>query len=176
MSSARLSNSASGTLVKRAGGGPDAHGQGSPAGTRFPHSRDVLAHLPSQDGSRRHLRCEGADVHKPSSSIESDVRDGLDWDPMLDDERIFIQASDVGLSDEIVISGESSSTDVDDRIRKAFRRNAILDGSRIEVSGSGNIIYLDGTTSSWAAMEEAVETAGEAPGVTEVVNRLVVRP
>jgi len=115
-------------------------------------------------------------VHKPSSSIESDVRDGLDWDPMLDDERIFIQASDVGLSDEIVISGESSSTDVDDRIRKAFRRNAILDGSRIEVSGSGNIIYLDGTTSSWAAMEEAVETAGEAPGVTEVVNRLVVRP
>jgi len=180
-------------------------------------------------------------VRKPRGSIESDVRDELDWDPMLDDKRIFVQASDgrvtltgaVGsfsellrasddarsvrgvrtvdnellvapageaiadatvaadctaaldadrfvphgavLSDEIVVSGESSPTDVVERIREAFRRNAVLDGSRIEVSRSGDIICLDGTTSSWAAMEEAVETAGEAPGVTEVVNRLVVR-
>jgi osmotically-inducible protein OsmY len=40
------------------------------------------------------LHSERADVHKPSSSIESEVRDELDWDPMLDDKRTFVQASD----------------------------------------------------------------------------------
>ncbi len=81
-----------------------------------------------------------------------------------------------GVTDNIVISGDPIPSDVAARINNAFTRNAIIDGSLIEVTSSGHTIYLDGTTSSWASRAEAEDTAWEAPGVTEVVDRLVVVP
>jgi len=82
----------------------------------------------------------------------------------------------VGVTDKIVITGDPIPADVADRINKAFRRNAIIDDSLIRVSSAGHTIYLDGTAGSWRSMQEAVDTAWEAPGVTDVVNRLVVVP
>ncbi len=79
-----------------------------------------------------------------------------------------------GVTDYIVISGDPIPSDVAARINDAFRRNALIDDSLIEVTSSGHTIYLDGTTGSWASRAEAEETAWEAPGVSEVVNRLVV--
>ena len=79
-----------------------------------------------------------------------------------------------GVTDYIVISGDPIPSDVAARINDAFRRNALIDDSLIEVTSSGHTIYLDGTTGSWASWAEAEETAWEAPGVSEVVNRLVV--
>ena len=40
----------------------------------------------------------------------------------------------------------------------------------------GHTIELDGTVSSWAALEAAGDTAWDAPGVTNVVNNLIVIP
>jgi osmotically-inducible protein OsmY len=81
-----------------------------------------------------------------------------------------------GLSNEIVVSGRSVPEDVTEQISQALGRNAAIDGTNIQVSHSGNVVYLDGTTGTWSSMEEAIETAERAPGVTEVVNRLVVVP
>ena len=67
-------------------------------------------------------------------------------------------------------------SDVADRINKAFRRNAIIDDSLIEVTNIGHTIYLDGTVGSHQARQEAEDTAWDAPGVTEVVDRLVIVP
>lgn len=78
--------------------------------------------------------------------------------------------------DNIVISGDPIPSDVADRITKALRRNAIIDDSLIDVSNTGHTIFLDGTTDRWAAMDEAVDTAWAAPGVTDVVNRIVIVP
>lgn len=81
-----------------------------------------------------------------------------------------------GVTDNITIFEEPIPSDVADRISRAFQRNAIIDDSLIAVSTSGHTVYLDGTTDSYAAMEEAVETAWQAPGVSNVVSRLVVTP
>jgi len=81
-----------------------------------------------------------------------------------------------GVTDSIIISGDPVPSDVASRINDAFRRNAIIDDSLIEVTTSGSTIYLDGNTGSWASMDEAVDTAWDAPGVTDVVNRLLVVP
>jgi osmotically-inducible protein OsmY len=81
-----------------------------------------------------------------------------------------------GISDDVEISSDSTAVDVADRINKAFRRNAIVDDSLITVTDSDHTVYLDGTVESWAAMDEAVATAWQAPGVQNVVNRLVVVP
>jgi osmotically-inducible protein OsmY len=82
----------------------------------------------------------------------------------------------LGVTDQIGISSEPIPSDVADRITKAFRRNAILDDSLIDVTNTGHTIYLDGTVGSHAARQEAEDTAWAAPGVTDVVDRLVIIP
>ncbi len=217
-------------------------------------------------------------MHKPNDLLELDVKDELDWDPMLDDTRIVVEADDGrvtltgtvpsyhdatratddawtvggvrdvdnelfvgfvgaavldanitaactkaldadkfvpkgsvtaevndgrvtltgqvrhhfqrqaaefavrrvdgvrGITDDVRISSEPTPSDVADRIKKAFRRNAIIGDSLIEVSNTGSTIYLDGTVGSYTAREKAEDTAWAAPGVTDVVDRLVIIP
>jgi osmotically-inducible protein OsmY len=81
-----------------------------------------------------------------------------------------------GVTVGIDISGDPIPSDVSARIKEALRRDSLIDDTHIEVTNSGHTIYLDGTTPSWAARGDAEDTAWEAPGVTEVVNRLVVVP
>jgi osmotically-inducible protein OsmY len=215
-------------------------------------------------------------MHKPNLLLESDVKEELDWDPMLDDSRIVVKADDGrvilsgavntfdevdraaadvravggvkdldnellvgltgaaiadldiatacgaaldadkfvpkgavratvtdgfvtltgevrrhfqrlaaehavgrvdgvrGVTDQVTLTDEPIPSDVAARITKAFDRNAIIDASLIDVSNVGHTIYLDGTVGSWTAMGAAVDTAWDAPGVTDVVNRLVI--
>jgi len=80
----------------------------------------------------------------------------------------------LGVNDELELTGDPIPSDVVDRINKALRRSAIVDDSTIRVSNEGHVIYLDGVTDSWAAKEEAEDAAWWAPGVSEVVNRLMV--
>ena len=82
----------------------------------------------------------------------------------------------LGVEDSIVLSSDPIPSDVADRIRKAFKRNAIIDEATVEVSNVDHTIDLDGTVSSWAARQAAEDTAWEAPGVTNVVNNLIVIP
>lgn len=124
-----------------------------------------------------------ADRFVPHGAVSVDVLDG--WVTLSGQVRRHFQraaakhavnkvAGVLGVVDDIVISGDPIPSDVAERINKAFRRNAIIDDSLIEVTNSGHTIYLDGTTDSYTAMEEAVDTAWAAPGVNEVVNRLVI--
>jgi len=80
------------------------------------------------------------------------------------------------VSDKITLTDEPIPADVADRIDKAFDRSAIIDGSRIKVSNVGHTIYLDGVVGSWTAMDAALDCAWQAPGVQEVINRLVMIP
>jgi osmotically-inducible protein OsmY len=80
----------------------------------------------------------------------------------------------LGITDDVTISADPIPSDVADRINKAFRRKVLLDDSMIEVSNNGQTIYLDGTTDSFAALQAAEDTAWAAPGVAEVVDRLVI--
>jgi osmotically-inducible protein OsmY len=81
-----------------------------------------------------------------------------------------------GITDNIVISGDPIPSDVADRIDKALARKAVLKGSVIQVHNTAGTVYLDGTTDSYLARQTAVDTAGAAPGVTDVVDRIVVIP
>jgi osmotically-inducible protein OsmY len=79
-----------------------------------------------------------------------------------------------GISSKIAIISQPVRTDVADRIKRAFRRNAIIDDSRVGVTTNGHTVCLDGEVGSWKAEEEAVDTAWGAPGVTDVVDRLII--
>jgi osmotically-inducible protein OsmY len=82
----------------------------------------------------------------------------------------------LGITNSIAITSDPIPSDVVDRINKALGRKAIIDDSMIEVSNSGHTIYLDGTAGSWTAKRDAEDASWDAPGVTDVVNRIVVVP
>jgi osmotically-inducible protein OsmY len=82
----------------------------------------------------------------------------------------------VGLTDRIPLTRGPMPGDVAHRIERAFEGNAIIDHSRIEVSPVDHTVYLDGVVPDRFAMNEAVGTVYLAPGVREVVSRLVVAP
>jgi osmotically-inducible protein OsmY len=126
-----------------------------------------------------------ADRFVPHGAVTAAVADGLvtlsgevrHHFQRLAAEHAVYKVDGVGaVTDNIVITPEPIPSDVADRINKAFRRSAMLDDSMIEVSSAGNTISLDGAVRSWAAREEAEETAWKAPGVAEVIDRLVIAP
>ena len=82
----------------------------------------------------------------------------------------------VGLTDRINLTSGPIPSDVVNRIKRAFERNAIVDGSMMTVTNAGHTVYLDGTVPDRFAMDEAVGTAYLAPGVREVVSRLLIAP
>jgi len=82
----------------------------------------------------------------------------------------------LGVTNDIHLTSGPIPSDVAERIERAFERNAIIDESRIDVTSDEHTIYLNGTVPDRFAMDEAVGTAWLAPGVREVVNRLVIVP
>jgi osmotically-inducible protein OsmY len=82
----------------------------------------------------------------------------------------------LGVTNDIALTKDAVPADLAERINKAFQRDAIIDDSLIEVTTSGDTVYLDGSVGSWYAMDDAVDTSWEAPGVIDVVNRLVIVP
>ena len=126
-----------------------------------------------------------ADKIVPKGAVTATVTDG--WVTLTGEVRRHFQRQAaehavrrvdgvLGVSDQIGLSSEPIPSDVADRITKALRRNAILDGALIDVTNAGHTIYLDGTVGSYAARQEADGTAWAAPGVTDVVDRLVIIP
>src|SRR4051812_16403515 len=81
-----------------------------------------------------------------------------------------------GIDDNVTLTTEPIPSDVADRIDKAFRRSATIDDSLISVSNDGPTIYLDGKVGSWNAKQEAEDTAWDAAGVKQVIDRLEIAP
>jgi osmotically-inducible protein OsmY len=80
----------------------------------------------------------------------------------------------LGITNKIEITSNPIPSDVADRINNALRRNAIIGDSSITVSNVDRTIYLDGTAGSSAARRAAEDVAWAAPGVADVVDRLMV--
>jgi osmotically-inducible protein OsmY len=83
----------------------------------------------------------------------------------------------LGISDHIMIASDDMvASEVVTRIKRAFRRSLFIDESLMRVTAEGDTVYLDGTVDSWDSMREAEDAARAAPGVTKVVDRLVILP
>jgi osmotically-inducible protein OsmY len=63
-----------------------------------------------------------------------------------------------------------------DRIAGALIRSALVDARAITVTATDSRVVLTGTVRSWAERQEVEQVAWSAPGVTQVENRVTVRP
>ncbi|HTD69611.1 MAG TPA: BON domain-containing protein [Gemmatimonadales bacterium] len=81
-----------------------------------------------------------------------------------------------GVSNLISVKARPTPTDVKEKIKETLQRGAEFDAERITVEIEGSKAILRGTVRSYAEMRDAERAARNAPGITEVENRLTVDP
>jgi osmotically-inducible protein OsmY len=81
----------------------------------------------------------------------------------------------LGVDDQIDLTyAEAGAGDVEEAIRRAFKRNAKLDADDLSVDTHDGTVVLAGSVSSWAEHDEAIAAAWAAPGVTKIDDFLAV--
>jgi osmotically-inducible protein OsmY len=81
-----------------------------------------------------------------------------------------------GITNLIQVRPMARPLEIKRQIEEAFRRSAEIDADRITVETDGGTVILKGTVRSWAERQEAERAAWAAPGVTKVINHIVIRP
>jgi len=118
------------------------------------------------------------------STVDASVYDGfvtltgtVDWQYQRD-EAEFVSGNllgVVGIENDIYLADTTpSATDVENKIKKAFKRNAKLDADLLTVSTSNGTVALSGQVSSWDEHDAAIAAAWAGPGVKSVDDLLTV--
>jgi osmotically-inducible protein OsmY len=118
------------------------------------------------------------------SSVDAKVEDGFvtltgtaEWQYQRD-EGEYVTSNIVGaldVYDKIDLEHPTPDAgDVQDSIKKAFKRNATLDADDLYVSTDNGTVTINGNVSSWVEHDEAIDAAWAAPGVTSVQDRMTV--
>lgn len=82
----------------------------------------------------------------------------------------------LGVLDRVTVQRSAAVRDLQRRIVSALHRRADIDAHQITVVVEDDKVVLDGTVSSWPERDAAEQAVGAAPGIREVVNRIVVVP
>lgn len=81
-----------------------------------------------------------------------------------------------GVNNLITVRAAPTPSDVKQKIKDALQRGAGFDADRITVEVDGHKAVLRGSVRSFAEMRDAERAARNAPGITEVENRLTIDP
>jgi osmotically-inducible protein OsmY len=81
-----------------------------------------------------------------------------------------------GVSNLITVRVRPTPSDIKEKVKEALRRGAEFDAEHITVEIDGKKVILRGTVRSYAEMRDAERAARNAPGITEVENKLTVDP
>jgi len=126
-----------------------------------------------------------ANVSIPADSIKVLVHDG--WVTLEGQVTMWYQRNAAntaltplqgvkGISDNITISSKVFVSDVENKIEEAFRRRAHLDAKKISVTALDGTVTLEGEVHSSQERTQAESAAWQAPGVSQVINKLIVQP
>lgn len=80
------------------------------------------------------------------------------------------------VSNLLTIQPRTAATDIRLGIEKALGRNAEIDAAKILVAAEGGEVTVRGTVRSLLQKDEVLRTAWSAPGVTNVLSEIAVRP
>lgn len=81
-----------------------------------------------------------------------------------------------GVNNSISLKPQVEPSEIKRKIQDAFKRSAEVDSNRIQVEADGSVVTLKGTVRSFMEREEAERAAWAAPGVTNVIDQIVVSP
>jgi osmotically-inducible protein OsmY len=81
-----------------------------------------------------------------------------------------------GIANEIVVTPQVNTANVQAKIEAAFKRSAEIDARRVHVTAQDGQVVLTGNVRSWAERHEAERAAWAAPGVILVDDRITITP
>ena len=81
-----------------------------------------------------------------------------------------------GVFNHLTVAAGSIARDVQRRIVEAMHRSAEFDARHISVSIVDGVATLQGRVTTWPQREAVEQAAARAPGVTHVVDNIVVEP
>lgn len=122
-------------------------------------------------------------VAVPSDAIKVKVEHGwvtlsgtVDWFYQSDEARkVAGRVTGVtGVSNQITVKQHPQASDIKERIMAAFKRQADFDARSVTVATDGSTVRLGGKVRAWNERGIAERTAWAAPGVTMVVDNIVV--
>jgi osmotically-inducible protein OsmY len=118
------------------------------------------------------------------TTVDAKVEDGFvtlsgtaDWQYQRDEAEFVAEniAGVLDVLDEIELKPSTPNAgDTKDSIKKAFKRNAAFDADDLRVSTDNGTVTIEGTVSSWAEHDEAIDAAWAAPGVTSVRDAMTI--
>ena len=79
-----------------------------------------------------------------------------------------------GVFNAITLAVQATPRDVKKRIKEALHRAVEFDADRVAVEVAGHKAILTGTVRSYAEFKDAARAARNAPGITDVDNRLEI--
>jgi osmotically-inducible protein OsmY len=124
-------------------------------------------------------------VDVPDEKVKLTVKDGwvtlegnVDWYYQKNAAELAVKylTGVRGVTDDIKVRPQVSTTEVKEKIEEALKRNAEVDARRITVTTSDGKVTLWGNVRSWMEKDEAETAAWAAPGVTHVRNEIAVVP
>jgi len=80
----------------------------------------------------------------------------------------------VGISNLITLKPKATLSDVKDKITAALKRQVEREVSHMDVKINGGVVTLSGKVNSWHEHDAAQGAAWSTPGVTTVINQLVI--
>jgi osmotically-inducible protein OsmY len=117
-------------------------------------------------------------------TVDAKVEDGfvtltgtVDWQYQRDEAEFVASniADALDVFDDIELKHATPSAgDVQESIKKAFKRNAAIDADDLSISTENGTVTINGNVSSWAEHDEALDAAWAAPGVTSVHDEMTV--
>ncbi|HEY9026342.1 MAG TPA: BON domain-containing protein [Burkholderiaceae bacterium] len=81
-----------------------------------------------------------------------------------------------GVSNQVALAERPMPVDLAVRIGESLQRHARQEAHGIDVSVHGTTVFLRGHVDSWSDRRAAQEAVWAAPGVTKVVNEILLQP
>lgn len=82
----------------------------------------------------------------------------------------------VGITDNIRLRTLPIPVNLSNRIQDALTRQAVREARRIDITVDGSVVTLHGHVHSWAERNAAEGATWSAPGVSRVINQLIIEP
>ena len=122
-------------------------------------------------------------VSAPTKPIKAEVRNGIvtlsgevEWQYQRTNVLKNVQhvGGVIGITDLITVKPRVTAADIQDRIKSALERHADVEADRITVAVVNGTVTLSGTVCSLDEMDRVEYAAWAAPGVSKIVDNLLV--
>ncbi len=146
--------------------------------------RPVGAHMSADDEiAKRIVQRLDWNTSIPAGNVKAKVEKGwvtltgqVEWHYQRDlaSEEVRYLTGVMGVTNQITIKQQVSSTDVRRHIEDALKRDAEVEAKAIRVNVLGNKVTLEGKVRTWAERQAAERAAWSTRGVANVVDQIAV--